>query len=107
MKTFALENFIKGWIIGNFNPTLLNTKNFEIAIKKYKTGEREQKHYHKIGSEYTVIVNGLFKMNDKIYKENQIILVKPGEAIEFKCLADGVTVVIKTPSVKNDKYLVD
>ena len=34
MKKDNLKNFIKGWFIGDFNPTLLLTENFEVAIKR-------------------------------------------------------------------------
>ena len=54
-----LKNFIKGWFIGNFKPTLFKTTNFEIAIKRYKKGDYEKPHYHKISTEYTIIITGI------------------------------------------------
>ena len=33
MENNNLNNFIKGWFIGDFKPTILNTSDFEIAIK--------------------------------------------------------------------------
>lgn len=104
MKKFNLETYIKGWIIGNFEPTLLNTNDFEIAIKRYKKEDYEEPHYHKLATEWTIIVEGSVKMNDKIYYKNDIIKIEPNETTDFKCLTDVITVVIKIPCVKNDKY---
>ena len=100
-----LENFIKGWFIGDFEPSLFNTSDFEIAVKNYKTGDYEPTHYHKIATEFTVIVDGIVLMNGNEYKKNDIITIKPNEQTDFKCLTDVTTVVIKIPSSKDDKYI--
>jgi mannose-6-phosphate isomerase-like protein (cupin superfamily) len=100
-----ITNFTKGWIIGKFEPTLLDTSDFEIAIKHYKVGDTEELHHHKIATEYTVIVVGEVIMNEVSYKANDIIIIPPNESTDFKCLTDVITVVIKTPSVSGDKYI--
>ncbi len=105
MKKFNLKSFTKGWFIGNFKPAIFNTADFEIAIKKYQKGNKENSHYHKVAKEYTAIISGLFKFNDKILKEGDIMMIEPNESVKFACLKDGVNVVIKIPSIKNDKFL--
>ena len=100
-----LNNFIKGWIVGKFEPTLLNTDNFEVAIKRYEAGDYEERHNHKIATEITVIVEGEVQMNDLTFIKDDIIIIKPNESTDFKCITDVTTVVIKTPSVINDKYI--
>jgi quercetin dioxygenase-like cupin family protein len=105
MDIFNLQDYFKGWFIGNFEPSLLKSDDFEIGIKKYKAGEYEEKHLHKIATEYTVIVSGKVEMNGKEYNSDDIIVIKPNESTDFKVLEDSVTVVVKTPCVKNDKYL--
>lgn len=105
MELNNLNDFFKGWIIGNFTPTLFNTDDFEISIKRYKEGELEQSHKHIVATEWTVIVSGKVKMNDNIFNENDIITVSKGEYTDFLCLTDVITVVIKVPCSKNDKYL--
>jgi len=100
-----LEQFIKGWFIGNFEPTLFNTDNFEIAIKYYKKGDYENSHIHKIATEYTVIVDGVVMMNNNIYKSKDIIIINSGESTDFEVLSEKcITCVVKIPCVKNDKY---
>ena len=107
MKRFRLDDFTKGWFIGEFEPALLKTSLFETAIKRYKRGDRENAHYHRVATEYTVVVAGEFKMNDLTIKAGDIVEIKPGEVVSFECLADGATAVVKTPSVKGDKYEAD
>ncbi len=104
MEHYNLNDFFKGWIIGDFKPTLLNTTDFEIAIKRYKAGDTETTHHHKVATEYTIIVSGEVLMNMVKFKENDIIVLHPGLATDFQCLTDVITVVVKTPSVKGDKY---
>jgi quercetin dioxygenase-like cupin family protein len=105
MKINNLKNFIRGWFIGDFNPTLLNTKNFEIAVKRYKAGDYEPYHVHKIGTEYTLIISGEVDMNNIHYQTDDIIVTEPGEYTDFRAITDAVNVVIKVPCIKGDKYL--
>ncbi|TSC88494.1 MAG: hypothetical protein G01um10145_897 [Microgenomates group bacterium Gr01-1014_5] len=105
MKTFKLNEFTKGWFVGNFTPTIVDTKDFEVAVKEYKKGDAEESHYHKIAEEITVIVSGRVKMNDQIFEKGDIVQVAPGESAKFEALEDTTNVVIKIPSVKGDKYL--
>lgn len=105
MKKSELKNFFKGWFIGNFEPTLDNTDGFEIAVKRYKKGDSEESHTHKISTEYTIIVSGEVKMNDYYYGEDDIIVIEPGEYTDFECLSDVVTCVVKIPCTKDDKYI--
>ena len=107
IEKFSLENMIKGWFIGNFEPTLHSTNDVEVGIKKYKKGDFENKHYHKIATEFTVIVSGLVQMNGIVYKENEILKILPGVITDFYVLEDTITVVVKVPGANNDKYEVD
>ena len=107
MKTAKLEDMIKGWFVGNFEPTLLRTNDCEVAVKTYKKGDYEAKHYHKIATEFTVITRGRVKMNGIEYKEGDIIVMEPGEPTDFECLEDDTqNVVVKIPGANNDKYIV-
>ena len=89
MKTAKLTDMIKGWFVGNFEPTLLKTNDVEVAVKEYRKGDYEGRHYHKIATEITVIVNGRVKMNGIEYGKGDIIVMEPGEATDFECLEDG------------------
>ncbi|MCL2469636.1 MAG: hypothetical protein FWF24_05340 [Alphaproteobacteria bacterium] len=108
MKTDKLQNMKGGWFIGNFDPSLFKTNDCEIAVKSYKKGDYEAPHYHKIATEYTVIIMGRAKMNGVEYHAGDIVIMEPNESTDFECLEDGTTnVVVKIPGANNDKYLTE
>jgi quercetin dioxygenase-like cupin family protein len=106
MNSYILSNMVKGWFVGGFSPAVLQSSEFEVAIKKYKLGEIEPLHFHQIATEITVVISGNIVMCEKSWSEGDIIVLHPGEATSFMALSDAVTVVVKTPSVPDDKYLV-
>ena len=105
MKKENLKNMIKGWFIGNFDPSIIKTSDFEIAVKYYKKGEFEEQHHHRVSSEITVIVEGEVKMFNQNFIKGDIIYIKPLESTSFLAIKDTTTVVVKTPSSINDKYM--
>lgn len=106
MKIEHLNSMVKGWFVGNFEPSLYKTNNCEVAVKSYKAGEYEERHYHKIATEITVVVKGRVKMFDKEFSEGDIVVVEPGDSTDFTALTDSMNVVVKIPGVNNDKYIV-
>lgn len=106
MERFELSAFTGGWFVGNFDPTLFPTDQFEVAVKTYKAGAVEKRHYHKIATEFTLISAGRVRMNDREFSAGSIIKIEPGEDTDFEALTDTTTVVVKIPSVKNDKYMI-
>lgn len=106
MKTSNINEMVKGWFIGNFEPSLLKTNDVEVAVKNYNKGDYESAHYHKIATEFTVIISGRVKMNNIEYKSGDIIVMEPNESTDFEALEDNtVNVVVKIPGANNDKYL--
>jgi len=106
MQVFELDKFTGGWVVGDFEPSLLRLPSAEVAIKRYKQYDREDKHVHRIAEEITIVVEGIVLMNGHILKRNDVVLLNAGEATDFMALTDAVTCVIKSPSIKGDKYLV-
>jgi len=102
-----LTSMHKGWFIGDFIPSIYANKNFEVAVKKYNSGDYEAKHLHKLATEVTVIVSGEARMNNILVCEGDIITILPGEVADFCALNQVTTVVVKFPSVLDDKYLVE
>lgn len=105
MKLLQEKDLIRGWFVGNFTPTIFDTDNCEVAVKRYKKGDYEQFHHHKIATEITMIISGKVKMNGQVYKKGDIILVSPNEGTDFKALTNTTNVVVKVPCVKGDKYI--
>lgn len=105
MNKFNLKDFKKGWFVGNFEPSLIKTNDVEVAVKKYKAGECEEFHYHKISTEITCILKGEVQMNGVIYKSGDIIKINPLEGTDFKAVTDAENVVVKFPGANDDKYI--
>ena len=106
MKLYKLEDMTKGWFVGDFEPTILKTQDCEVSVKRYKKGEYEASHFHKIATEITVVVLGKISMCGREFIEGDIIVLQPGEITEFTALEDSITTVVKYPGAKNDKYIV-
>jgi hypothetical protein len=106
MEKFKIKDFTKGWFIGDFRPSLHKANDFEIAFKSYKAGEFEAAHLHKVATEFTLITHGNVSFNGRVYSKGDIVKVMPNEIVHFKSITDSETVVVKVPSVKNDKYTV-
>lgn len=106
MNIYKVNDFVKGWFVGPFEPTLHATQGFECALKRYTAGDKEAMHKHEVATEYTVIADGFVRMNGVEYGPDSIIEILPGEATDFEALSDVTTMVVKIPGVPGDKYLV-
>lgn len=104
MNKYRLESFKKGWFIGDFEPSLFKTQDVEVAIKSYKEGDFEDSHFHKVATEYTVVIDGSVLMNGVTYVGGDIIEIPPGEGTNFRALENSRCLVVKVPGAINDKY---
>jgi hypothetical protein len=55
MEISNLRNFKRGWVVGDFEPSLLKSAG-EVGIQRYKAGDRHAKHYHEQCTEINVIL---------------------------------------------------
>jgi hypothetical protein len=105
MEKSNLKDYVRGWLIGGFTPTLFDTLDVEFAIQEFKKGDKESSHCHKIATEITVIVQGKALMKGLTLNKGDIVKISPGEYTDFEALEDTTTAVIKLPGALNDKYL--
>ncbi len=100
----SLKETKKGWFVSGFKDAIYNA-NFEVALKKYKAGDYETRHYHKLSDEITLIVSGKVEMNGKLYETDDILIIGKNEATDFKVLEDTITCVVKPNfTIDSDKY---
>jgi mannose-6-phosphate isomerase-like protein (cupin superfamily) len=104
LERHRLDEFTKGWFVGRFQPTLHDTDAVEVAVKHYRAGEKETAHFHRVATEFTVIVSGRVQMSGEEFGPNDIIRIPPGQATDFLPITDVTTVVVKLPCVAGDKY---
>jgi quercetin dioxygenase-like cupin family protein len=105
MKTARIEDMVRGWFVGAFNPTALHSDACEVAVRSYKAGESEALHMHKVATEVTMVLSGTVRMAGREWNAGDIIVLEPGEATNFEAVTDAVNVVVKVPGALNDKYL--
>ena len=105
MKVHKLNQMTKGWFVGNFSPSVIQTESVEVAVKEYPANFFEEWHLHKIATEVTVIVSGEVEMNGERYRKGDIIVIHPGEGTDFRSVTESITTVVKIPGANNDKYL--
>ncbi len=105
MKHARLNDMVKGWFVGDFEPSVVRSDACEFAVKHYAAGDHEDTHHHRVAVEVTVIVSGDVRMMGRSWTSGDIIVVEPGEATDFTALTDVVCAVAKLPSTRGDKYL--
>ena len=105
MRKARLDEFSGGWFIGNFEPTLVGTTDFEVCLKRYKRGVREPEHFQRVSTEVTLVIEGLCRIGTEVLCGNDIIEIAPNESADFEALEDVVLVAVKFPSLPSDKVL--
>ncbi len=107
MRLLELDEMVRGWFVGPFEPTALHTRDAEVAVKTYTAGESEERHVHKVATEVTVVVSGTVRMNDRELGPGAIVVLEPGQDTDFTAVTEATVVAVKTPAVEGDKYLVE
>lgn len=103
MKSYRLGNFHKGWFLGNFQPTIFNNSDFEVAVKVFQIGDEEPSHKQLISTEITVVIEGNIRLGGFYFSAGDIIEIPPGEFASFLSLTDSILVCVKFPSIPDDK----
>lgn len=106
MKTEKLENFYKGWIVGNFEPSLLKA-DFEVGVAKHRAGEFHQDHFHKKATEINVVLEGRMTINGQEFGPGDIFVLHPYEVSQAEFITDVTVVIVRDRSDPLDKYEFD
>lgn len=104
MIFFRLEEMKGGWFVGDFSPVAVRCSEAEVACKLYPAGASEDRHVHKVATEITLIARGRAVMNGRVVSSGDIVVIPPGESTDFNVLEETLTLVVKLPSVRGDKY---
>ena len=105
MQTFNVAEFFKGWIVGDFSPSLYVNPYVEVGIKFFKAGETEASHKQLVATEITIVIDGTIRLGSSIFERGDIISIPPKEIADFESLTDSSLVCIKFPSIPNDKVI--
>lgn len=104
MKIHKLGDMLNGWFVGNFEPTILKTSNFEVGYRTHAQGLGDP-HYHTVVTEVNLITSGKMKLHDKIMEAGDIFVLEPWEITAPEFLEDTSIVCVKIPSINDKKPL--
>lgn len=93
-----------GWFIGDFDPSIIQSKEFEACYKLHKKGENWPRHIHKIATEITVLIRGRMRIMGQTLESGDIFVIYPNEISDPEFLEDCEVIIVKLPSVIGDKY---
>ena len=105
MKIAKLSDFTNGWFLGNFEPSLFKSPDFEICVKNFKKGEVEAAHFQRIATEVTVVLSGSVRMGEHVLQVDDILTIYKDEICDFEALTDCKVLGVKFPSLPDDKVL--
>jgi hypothetical protein len=104
MRVDRLDDMVRGWFVGDFEPTLYRTDAVEVAVKEYASGDHEARHHHKLATEITAVVSGRVRMDGRELGPGDIATLAPGESSDFTALTAATVVAVKLPGARDDKY---
>jgi quercetin dioxygenase-like cupin family protein len=106
MDLYRVEDFFKGWIIGDFSPSLHQNSDFEVAVKFFSCGEVEAAHKQQKATEITVVIEGEIRLGNSYFKRGDVISIPPHEVADFESITNSSLVCIKFPSLPDDKVVI-
>lgn len=99
-----LSEMHRGWFIGDFEPSLHKTSGFEVGVLTHLKGEKWDAHYHKLGTEFNVLVKGSMNVCDTELAAGDTFVIEPYEVADPTFYEDCTIVCVKIPSNTKDKY---
>lgn len=105
MDKVNINEFVAGWFVGNFEPTLFKNQHLEVGVKFFRAGDTEPSHKQILATEITLISEGRVRIGNSVLHMGEILIIHPGEYADFEALTDGSLTCVKFPSIPSDKVL--
>lgn len=106
MRVIYGKSFKGGWFIGNFEPTIYKTDQFEVCYKVHEKDEVWDVHFHK-GIEINYLMHGEMIIQGKKLNAGDVFVLDPYEISDAKFLKRCEIIVVKIPSDPSDKYILE
>ncbi len=75
MEIRNIDEFVKGWFIGDFEPAALKTNKFEVALQTHVAGEDHDVHYHRESREYNLLISGSMMINKITFHPGDLFII--------------------------------
>lgn len=106
MKVYRQEKWKLGWFVGDFEETAYKTNQFEVCYKVHPKGEIWEKHYHPKATEINYLIRGQMTVLGETIYPGDVFVINPGEIADPQFQENCELIVIKTPSLPNDKCVI-
>jgi len=106
MDIFKIKDMKGGWFVGDFEPSVYKTKNFEVGVKTHPKGEIWDVHYHKKATEINYLLEGKMILQNTELTTGDIFVLYPNEIANPTFLEDCTIVTVKSVSEIGDKYII-
>jgi hypothetical protein len=103
-RSWDLTDFVRGWIIGNFEPNIVKTEKYEVALLTHNKGEKWDFHYHRIADEINFLVEGRMLINERPVEKGSLFVIQKNQLTCPNFLENCKVLCIKVPSIPTDKY---
>jgi mannose-6-phosphate isomerase-like protein (cupin superfamily) len=100
------NKYTRGWLIGNFEPSILKISDFELGILSHKKNEKWPFHYHKYCREINILLKGRMIINNISINTGDVFIFDNNVISCPLFLDDCIVICIKIPSIPNDKEII-
>ena len=105
-RDVPIEEYMRGWLIGNFEPAIVKTRDYEIGILTHAAGEQWGFHYHQHCKEINILLSGHFLLNNIPISTGTVFIINKNVIACPKFLETCKILCIKIPSVPGDKTII-
>lgn len=105
-KNWNSKDFIRGWFIGHFKESIIQTDHLEVGRLKHEKGHIHQNHYHSEATEINVLLKGSMSINNRKIIQGDVFTLHKNQIVCPIFDEDCELLCVKVPSIKNDKYIV-
>ena len=105
VKVSEMSEMHRGWFIGDFEPSVYKTKDFEVGYLRHSKGEKWDYHYHAKSVEINYLIKGKMKINSKLINQGQIFTFEKYALSVPEFLEDCEIICVKIPSEPKDKII--
>jgi dTDP-glucose pyrophosphorylase/mannose-6-phosphate isomerase-like protein (cupin superfamily) len=100
------NNYTRGWLIGDFEPSIQKESKYEIGLLTHKKGEKWGFHYHRESVEINILIKGRMIINNMELNDGDIFIFDKNIIACPIFLEDCKLICIKIPSVPGDKFII-
>lgn len=104
--TFYNPGFMRGWVIGDFENSVIRTKDYELGMIMHEKNEHWGFHYHSKCDEINLLCSGSMTLNGREIHTGQVFKIPRNQIGCAKFLQTCKIACVKIPSVPGDKFVV-